>query len=366
MESIVAYRMGTLECLSQSTLFAGGLSWLRGEGFAEARAWVDSSELPSVWEVVNGSIVTIGSVRLAIILSEAIDQTELTVPQEWVDIPSWVADYYLALQVAADGQEILIYGYTTHRQLKTQGRYDVDDRTYSLEVDELTTDLNTLWLSYSHYTPTQTRSELAQLQSLSEVQVDRLIEQLGNPAEWLPRLEVPFALWAALLENPQWRRRLYQQRQGRSASATTHLRAWLQGQFDETWRSIEDVFSFQQMAVRGVDRSLALVQSESMQSDIYRVKILSIGDGQIALLVSISPISDLETRISLQIHPLAETAHLPGETQLRLLTATGEEIGQAQSHATETIQLQFRVNDREPFAIEITCNNQTVIERFEG
>ena len=34
-----------------------------------------------------------------LIPSEAIDDSELEVPQEWVDIPSWAADYYLAVQI---------------------------------------------------------------------------------------------------------------------------------------------------------------------------------------------------------------------------------------------------------------------------
>ncbi|PSO81051.1 MAG: hypothetical protein BRC41_15925 [Cyanobacteria bacterium QH_9_48_43] len=53
-----------------------------------------SPALPSFWEVVNGTAIALSGVRLVLIPSEAADLSELRVPQEWVDIPSWGGDYY--------------------------------------------------------------------------------------------------------------------------------------------------------------------------------------------------------------------------------------------------------------------------------
>ncbi|GAB1540292.1 hypothetical protein NUACC21_29610 [Scytonema sp. NUACC21] len=75
------------------------------------RAWVkenlgdsitvlpSEADLPTIWDVVNGTAITIGKTRLVLIPDEAADTETLTVPQEWVDIPEWMADYYLAIQV---------------------------------------------------------------------------------------------------------------------------------------------------------------------------------------------------------------------------------------------------------------------------
>ena len=61
-----------------------------------------SPALPSFWEVVNGTAIALSGVRLVLIPSEAADLSELRVPQEWVDIPSWGGDYYQAVQVNPD------------------------------------------------------------------------------------------------------------------------------------------------------------------------------------------------------------------------------------------------------------------------
>lgn len=69
----------------------------------EASIWLDADNMAAVWDVVNGSAITIGTTKLVIIPTEAIDDGELEVPQEWVDIPSWVGDYYIVVQFRPDG-----------------------------------------------------------------------------------------------------------------------------------------------------------------------------------------------------------------------------------------------------------------------
>ena len=55
------------------------------------------SSLPSLWEFVNGSVIKLGKIRLALIPSESNDLEEFCIPQEWVDLPSWRANYYLGV-----------------------------------------------------------------------------------------------------------------------------------------------------------------------------------------------------------------------------------------------------------------------------
>ncbi len=76
----------------------GFLDWLR-EDAPEAIPWLSSADQAAAWEVVSGTAVRLGTIRFVLIPSEAIDAGELEVPQEWVDIPSWAGDYYLAVQV---------------------------------------------------------------------------------------------------------------------------------------------------------------------------------------------------------------------------------------------------------------------------
>ncbi len=342
------------------------LTWLQAERFPTARAWGQAADWASIWDVINGSVVSVGGVRLAIIPTEAMDQTGLVVPQEWVDIPDWAADYYLAVQVTLPQPTLLIHGYATHQQIKAYGTYDPGDRTYCLDPAELTPDLHALWFAVPRHATMETRAALPSLSPLSDLQAQHLIARLGLPTEVLPRLAVPFAQWGALVNQPDWRRQLYQQRRSRQTNLlrATPLRDWLQGQFEPVWQAVDQVLLPFQWAI--ATRSTATgAASSAGDAVVYRAKELSVGGGMMALVVALTPLSETETRVNLQLHPAGGATYLPGATQLRLLSGTGGEIAQAQGTAAETIQLLFRVNAGERFGIEITCNDQTLTEQFE-
>ncbi len=200
------------------------LPWLQEERVAKVLPSV--AALPSFWEVVNGAAIEWDGIRLVVIPTIAIDLRELRVPQEWVDIPSWSADYYLAVQVNPDEGWIRIWGYTTHHHLKTNGAYDPSDRTYSLDEADLIQDLNVLWVARQLCPEEPLRAEVAAIPALRLPQAENLLERLGNPAIVFPRLAVPFQLWAALLEHGGWRQRLYERRQG--LTSLWSIPHWLQ------------------------------------------------------------------------------------------------------------------------------------------
>jgi hypothetical protein len=337
------------------------LPWLQAEYLPKATSWLPSASNPMVWDLVTGTVITVGTTRIALIPTESIDLSELEVPQEWVDIPSWAADYYLGVHVDSDDRQIQIYGYTTHQQLKTHGVYDPIDRTYCLDSEDLNPDLNGLWLTVDLYPVTATRAALAPIPSLEIDRISPLIERLGNPTKIFPRLAVPFAVWAAIVEQPELRQRLYQQRQtGQSTPAITRLSGWLQGQIETIWQTLDLVLLPPQIttAVRGDS-------STPTASDLYRGKVYTLATGQIALVIGVTAISNIESRIDLQIHPAIGATQLPGMTSLRLLTVDGSEIGQASAAVTETIQFQFRANAGEQFQIEIVCAGETRTENFQ-
>lgn len=188
------------------------LPWLT-EYAPQAKVEFNSAALPSFWELVNGTAIGMNTTRLVLIPSETIDPSELRVPQEWVDIPSWAADYYLAVQVSDQGW-VRIWGYTTHQQLKVKGHCDPSDRTYSLDEEDLILDLNVLWVARQLCPQEPTRGASTPLPALPLAQAENLLQRLGDPAISTPRLEVPFEFWGALLEHGGWRQRLYERRQG--------------------------------------------------------------------------------------------------------------------------------------------------------
>jgi hypothetical protein len=319
-------------------------------------AGLDDRTNDRTWGLVNGSVVTVGGHRIALIPSEVVDQSELEVPQEWIDIPSWAADYYLAIYLMPDMQSLHIAGFATHQQLKQEAHLDLGQRSYHLGIEALTTDLNLLGISTASYTSAQTRAAIEPPAPLSDTQAQNLIQRLGSPTELLPRLEVPFATWAALLDQPKHHAALFRQRQGET---TLRLGAWLQGQFDRAWQPIEAALGPQNLAVSTRSNS-----TEVAVPLVQRVKVLDMGNGSVGLLIKLTPVSDAEARIEVQIHPIGEALHLPGETELRLLSPEGTEIAQAKASVTETIRLQFRANYGEAFQLEVSCNDRIITEQF--
>jgi Protein of unknown function (DUF1822) len=332
------------------------------ETVPEAKIWTDLEQLPTFWEFTTGSVILIGSTRLIVMPSEAVDDGELEVPQEWVDIPNWAGDYYLAVQVQLESRWVRVWGYTTHQALKSIAQYDATDRTYCLKAEQLTQDMNAFGVTVQFCLAEQTRAAVAPLPELPLTQAQNLIRRLGDRAVGFPRLAVSFSLWGAVMEQGGWRQALYQQRQGEQG---VWLGAWLQGQFTEVWRSIDAIFPPQQLAA-------AWRNSSALPNELYeinRVKVLEfssqIGDESIALCVGLTSVNEAEVNIGIQICPVGDNLILLNEVQVRLLDGRGSEIGQASAAITETIQLQFSGQIGEQFSIEITSGNRRIVEAFE-
>lgn len=156
------------------------LDWISTEDFPQASVWYSFPGTPAFWEFVNGIAILLEGRQVVLIPSEAIDDRELEVSQEWVDIPSWAADYYLAVQVKPDGEWIRIWGYTTHKELKSLAHYDSVDRTYCIDAQHLTKDLNAFSLSYQFCRGEEMKAAIAPLPQLSTEQAENLVQQLGN------------------------------------------------------------------------------------------------------------------------------------------------------------------------------------------
>ncbi|XGV98356.1 MAG: DUF1822 family protein [Leptolyngbya sp. BL-A-14] len=252
-------------------------SWLQAEFNRTAQVSPHVAALPSIWEVVNGTAVTFDQLRLVLLPTVAIALDELRVPQEWTDIPSWIADYYLAMQVDPEQGWIQMHGYTSHQQLKAKGRYEANDRTYTLAVDDLWQDINGLWIAQEFQTQATLRATVAPVPQLSLVQANQLLERLGNPTLTFPRRAVPFPLWAALLAHGSWRQALYERRQGRSDRGSvmqwiqTGLSAFAQ-QLD--WRQREFILTVP--GVRSNSIKAGIARSLVIADKPYELRVFSI------------------------------------------------------------------------------------------
>lgn len=262
------------------------------------------------WEGTNGTAVRLNHQRLLLVPSEAIDNRELRVPQEWVDIPSWRADYYLAVQVHPDAG-IRVWGYTTHQHLKTQGQYHNSDRTYSLDDTQLIADLSVFMVARQLCPTEPTQATVSPLPQLSLTQAENLLERLASPELLDPRLAVPFEWWAALIAHDGWRQRFTQRRQG--LPEQWNIRQWLQQGVSRLaqqcgWERVE--FQPALAGARG---------TEGMRAEAMAVRSLLIA-GQPYELRILSQNLQNPNIWRFELHPGTLEGRIPGGFRLRLLT----------------------------------------------
>jgi len=305
------------------------ISWLRTEYAPQAKVFPNRAALASIWEFVNGVAIIWETTKIVLIPSETIDTAELRVPQEWIDIPEWTADYYLGVQVNPDDGWMRIWGYTTHQQLKTKGHYNASDRTYSLDENELIADINVLWVAQQLGIREETRSAIAPL-AISQAQAENLLQRLGNPEIMTPRLEIPFTLWGAILAHSGWRQRLYERRQGLPDQWS--ILQWLRS-------GISDVA--QQIGWQQVELQPSEARSRSLEptsSSAVLSRQLAIAGQQYELRIIQQ---DPEQQWRFELRNTTAGALIPGGFKLRLLTEDLQDFENNEDTATAAVEQLF-------------------------
>jgi Protein of unknown function (DUF1822) len=328
------------------------------------------ADLASIWEVVNGTPLFLGKTRLVLIPSDALDTEEFCIPQEWVDIPNWVANYYLAVQVDLKQNWMRIWGYTNHRTLKEKGEYDPIYRNYSLERDHAIADLDVMWIAREICT--DEKAAISQLPVLSESTAKSLIAQLSQPSPYSPRLDVEFEQWGALLVNDDWRKQLYMRRQEQRVTTTAptkmsiNLNQWLKNNFTESmkigWQTVTEFLA--------PERHLAIVRSTALSHSIQQAKLLNLqmqfNEQAVILLVALTPEADGRVGVLVQVHPYGREQQLPADLTLALLSESSQQLQSVMSRKWDSyIQLPyFRCHKGAYFRIQISIADVCVMEEF--
>lgn len=185
------------------------LAWLKVH-FEEEELPCEFSFDASVWEVVNGTALTINQTRVVLIPVEQSHLSEVCILQEWIDIPDWVPDYYLAVQLNLDECWMRVCGYATRAQILERSHYDRMTQTYALNATDLIENLDVMWVAQDLCAPA--KPEIQALPSLPPNQVECLLAKLSDSTAYSPRLAVPFSEWAAILTSDHYRHSLYQSR----------------------------------------------------------------------------------------------------------------------------------------------------------
>jgi Protein of unknown function (DUF1822) len=317
--------------------------------FPQIQIWTETN----IWQFVNGSVLQLNDKRIVLLPSKAIDNSELVIAQEWLDIPAWAGDYFMAVQIDPDTERLHCWGYLTHQMMKSKARYDALDRTYTLDAHHLIADVSGLW-AIQELNPTEvTQTAIAPLASVAAVQAENLLQRLATVPN--PRLEIPFALWGALVSDRSWRERLVALQQGETAN---RLGDWLQNVFATGWQAVEDFL--------GADAELALRQAATAPPIVRRVKAFELADKVLLLLVSIEAEADDRLAIQVQLRTIDRVSTLPPELTLSLLSIDDELVRSVVTRDRDNaIGLpRFRSDSGTGFKIQVRSDTTTICESF--
>ena len=293
------------------------------------RLWLNNKSLTNISELVNGTAITVGDAKLVLIPTEAEDLEELRIPQEWIDIPEWVGDYYLGVQVNIDAGFLRVWGYTTHQKLKTTATYDYRDRHYTIDGTDLIDDLNALWVARELCPNEVTKLEVAAIPEISFAHAENLMQRLVNPGNLLSRLAIPFPMWAGLLQNAAWRNNLVEKRRG---IERVSVLSWLQAEASNLitefgWRQID--FQAIMVGARGVTETAnpqtALAKQLTISHQPYELKIIPLESDTWGF----------------ELRSLALGGMIPPGFTLRLLTAEGQSFSGNKAIAKTPIEMLY-------------------------
>ncbi|MGK7908145.1 MAG: DUF1822 family protein [Synechococcus sp.] len=315
--------------------------WLMEELDAAVCSWPQDNPPDSVWSVVSGTAFDTGMVRLVAIATESLE-AEFRVPQEWVDIPTWVADYYLLLQVDVEGRIARLQGFSTHQRLKELGQYDPFDRTYWLSPDRVMEDINALFLARDFGLEPVTRAAIPPLPDVPSQQATNVLEQLASAEVYFPRLERPFHLWGACLSDARWRTRLYESRHNiapRFAGQIANLADWfsdIPNVLASGWQSIADAPGSTAFSLRSTD-----IEAEAVTKE----KVVRLAGVDYSLAVHLEPQAEGRTLIRASVKPSVSDTDLPVGFTFDIVNARNEIVqagtparaGQYRSEHTVTV-----------------------------
>lgn len=335
-------------------------TWLT-EGEIANRSSFTETELPAMWDLVIGTAIDIGKTRVILVPTELLDRSELRIPQEWIDLPNWLGDYYLGVQIDLESNLINFWGFTSHQSLKERGEYNVLDRTYSLDSDFLVSNLDLLWLAEE--LELSERTNVDELPNLGLEPALELIKQLSVPSPYSPRFKIDFPAWGAILNNTNLRSQLYQTRLQRTAIAQTpapsfRLLDWIHQEFTNAiasgWQSRQTVPVLSPADNNTIERAKLI----NLQIDLQQETVI--------LLIGLIPQSAEQMRVIVRLRPAIGSRYLPAQLQLSYLDETGVCLDTSIARTNdEGIQLRpFTCPIGEEFNIQIQLDRASAIERF--
>lgn len=144
----------------------------------------------------------------------------------------------------------------------------------------------------------------------------------------------------------------------------TKLSQWVHNQVTAGWQMLETLLEWQKQPTLSF-RTPTTQSSE--QASVVRGRVLVIGTPavQVLFLIEITPRTDSEYQIKLELYPAGVDTYLPRSLQLSLLDEAGKSVLQAENTNSEGLEFQFAGEIGERFSVKISLQEDNLIETFE-
>ncbi|MEC4986699.1 MAG: DUF1822 family protein [Oscillatoria sp. PMC 1068.18] len=149
----------------------------------------------------------------------------------------------------------------------------------------------------------------------------------------------------------------------KSEKTLVNLSNWLHNVAEAGWQTVEEILGQQRTALvfatRDVtsDRRIILAEKVNFETPT--------ASEPLALVVDVMPESEIETSISLQLHPTGDRTFLPPGIKYAVVDTSGQPVKQIQTKANDQwIRLDINGKPGEKFGVQIASNDQTETRNF--
>lgn len=331
----------------------------------------DIDYLEASWSAVTGTAIALDSMKIAVIPQDTSDIAGISIPREWVDIPQWTPDYYIAAQVDLERKTIWLWGYAHSSTVRKEGNLDRTHQHYNLPLEKMSIDLELFGITHQLLQSPQPNTQ----DSSTPRKIDKqeALKKLSEPSPFSPRLNLPFEDWSALIGDRQWCQELYKQRcpkaRSQSSSSVTKLLHWLKSEVSSTidsgWKELNKILP---PSTPTPQLSYALRSNQrDMKNWVQKAKVIDLKvqldkSSKIVLLVAITKKADEKYNIVAQLHPDTKQKFVPEEIGFQIVH-DGKVIQETTSRShDQLLQLGFAITVETSFSIKVTSHQEV---RFE-
>lgn len=151
-----------------------------------------------------------------------------------------------------------------------------------------------------------------------------------------------------------------------------NLSQWFTGIFEAGWQTIESLWNQPEIAPAFAFRSGNLLEDETnnqQETVVRRGKLIDLGiqiaNQFVMLVVEISPQTDQQTGVLVQLYPANNQNYLTPGVQLTVFDKSGAVFLEAQARSADNyIQLKFRGEPKEEFTVQVALHDACVKEHF--